>query len=97
MDNLAWACPGCNLHKSNRVEVSTPADQEPVPLFHPRRHNWDEHFSWEGQQIIGLTQIGRGTIATLRLNHERRIRIREAETLFNLFPPGGAEPAGSPL
>ena len=21
LENLAWACPSCNLHKSNRVEV----------------------------------------------------------------------------
>ena len=92
IENLAWACPGCNLHKSNRVEVSAPEDQEPVPLFHPRRQAWDEHFCWEGYQVIGITRIGRATVETLVLNHERRIKIREAEALFNLFPPSGADP-----
>ncbi len=90
IENLAWACPGCNLHKSNRVEVSAPEDLEPVPLFHPRLHEWDEHFCWEGYQVIGLTRIGRATVATLVLNHERRIKIRQAEALFNLFPPSVA-------
>ena len=91
IENLAWACPGCNLHKSNRVEVNAPEDQEPVPLFHPRRHEWDMHFCWEGYQVIGITRIGRATVETLVLKQERRIRIRQAEALFNLFPPSGAE------
>jgi 5-methylcytosine-specific restriction endonuclease McrA len=25
VDNLAWACPGCNLKKSNRVTMIDPA------------------------------------------------------------------------
>ena len=47
-DNLAWACPSCNLHKSNRVEVESPEVQATVPLFNPRTDNWDDHFRWEG-------------------------------------------------
>lgn len=90
IENLAWACPGCNLHKSNRVEVNAPEDQEPVPLFHPRRHEWDEHFCWEGYQVIGITRIGRATVEALLPNHERRIKIRQAESLFNLFPSSDA-------
>lgn len=35
----------------------------------------------------GLTLIGRATIAMLNLNHSRRVRIREAEEWFELFPP----------
>jgi len=91
IENLAWACPGCNLHKSNRVEVISADDQEPVSLFHPRRHEWDEHFFWEGYRIVGLTRIGRATVETLQLNHERRIKIRKAESLFDLFPPSNSE------
>jgi hypothetical protein len=36
--------------------------------FHPRRHIWTEHFHLEGVTIIGLTPIGRTTIALLPLN-----------------------------
>jgi 5-methylcytosine-specific restriction endonuclease McrA len=28
LDNLAWACPSCNLHKSSRVEVPSPESGE---------------------------------------------------------------------
>jgi len=93
IENLAWSCPGCNLHKSNRVEVTISENSEPVRLFNPRLDEWNEHFRWEGHRIVGLTRIGGATVETLLLNHERRIKIREAETLFNLFPPSDAEKA----
>jgi hypothetical protein len=87
LDNLAWACPGCNLRKSDRVDSVDPESGTSVFLFHPRLHAWHEHFSWRGFQIIGSTPIGRATIAVLDLNHPRRLRIRGAEQLFDLFPP----------
>jgi hypothetical protein len=87
LDNLAWACPGCNLHKSDRVEVRVAETGELVRLFNPRLDRWNEHFAWHGYVIRGLTSIGRATVETLRLNDERRLRIREAEEWFGLFPP----------
>lgn len=87
IENLAWACPSCNLHKSNRVEVVVPETHDTVPLFNPRRDQWGTHFVWEGLQIIGLTPVGDATIGALQLNSDRRIRIRQAEELFGLFPP----------
>ena len=87
IENLAWACPSCNLHKSNRVEVSISDDHVPVPLFNPRSDKWSDHFGWECYHIIGLTPVGRATVDALLLNHERRIKIRQAEALFALFPP----------
>lgn len=88
LTNLAWACPGCNLHKANRMEVIDPDSDLSVPLFHPRRHAWNEHFVWDDYSIVGLTSIGRATVAALDLNHPRRVRIRQAEQTFGLFPPG---------
>lgn len=87
LDNLAWACPGCNLHKSDRVEFPDPATGTPVPLFHPRADRWTDHFRWEGYVIVPLTDVGRATVEALDLNHPRRLRIRNAERLFSLFPP----------
>jgi hypothetical protein len=87
LDNLAWACPGCNLRKSDRVEVPDPLDGKLVPLFNPRKDAWSDHFRWEKQRVAALTAIGRATIAALKLNHPRRIRIRQAEETFGLFPP----------
>lgn len=88
MENLAWACPGCNLHKSDRVEAADLESGSTVPLFHPRSHAWHDHFAWDDYQIVGLTAIGRATVAALDLNQPRKIQIRQAEQTFGLFPPG---------
>ena len=87
LDNLAWACPSCNLHKADRVSIAVTGTDQEVPLFHPRTDKWDDHFRWDGHRVVGRTVIGQATVAALLLNHERRIRIRRAEALFGLFPP----------
>jgi len=87
LNNLAWACPSCNLQKSNRVLVLATETPEEVRLFDPRAHEWTDHFRWAGYHIIGLTKVGRVTVEALLLNHQRRTRIRPAEELFGLFPP----------
>jgi 5-methylcytosine-specific restriction endonuclease McrA len=86
-DNLAFACPGCNLRKSNRTEAVDPETSELVPLFHPLRDAWEAHFAWNDLVVRGLTAIGRATVAVLDLNHPRRLMIRRVETAFGLFPP----------
>jgi hypothetical protein len=88
LENLAWACPGCNLHKSDRVVAADPNTGVDVPFFHPRIHAWSAHFTWEDYEIVGLTPTGRATVTALDLNHSRRVRIRQAEQMFGLFPPG---------
>ncbi len=89
-DNLALSCPSCNLSKSNRVVVPDPQTNQEVPLFNPRTDRWLDHFTWdEDWRIVGLTPIGRATVAALNLNHPRRVTIREAEEWFDLFPPDG--------
>ena len=85
--NLCLACPSCNLRKSSRTQGTDPESGTEVPLFHPRRDEWREHFDWSDSTLSGLTPIGRGTIARLELNAPRRLLIREAEMLFELFPP----------
>src|SRR5262245_16166295 len=87
IDNLAWACPGCNLHKSDRTTVPDPDSNQQVPLFHPRQHRWADHFHWDGYRLLGHSPIGRATVFALDLNHPRRVLIRQAEELFGLFPP----------
>ena len=58
LDNLAWACPGCNLKKAARIEVADPDSLVSVPLFHPRRASWSEHFRWQSYQLVGVTPVG---------------------------------------
>lgn len=86
-DNLALACPGCNLHKSDRVQAVDPTTGRFVVLFDPRRHRWADHFAWDGERVVGLTPAGRATADALGFNDDRRLRVRRAESLFGLFPP----------
>ena len=69
--------------------ATDPTAGEAVPLFNPRRHMWSEHFIWstDGLYIIGLTPIGRATLATLGLNRERVINIRAADVAIGRHPP----------
>lgn len=89
-DNLALACPSCNLGKSNRTAAPDPDTGDVVPLFDPRTDRWADHFRWDGHWVEPVTATGRATAAALDLNHPRRVRIREAERLFGLFPPDDA-------
>lgn len=87
--NLALACPSCNLHKSNRTTIPQSGHPDPIALFNPRLNIWSEHFEWDDYQVAGRMPIGNATIEALYLNNERRQKIRKAEQLFGLFPPGG--------
>jgi hypothetical protein len=86
-ENLALACPSCNLHKADRTEAVDPETGTQVPLFNPRLHTWADHFSWRDYHAVGLTAIGRATVVILQFNSPRHLLIREAEENFGLFPP----------
>lgn len=85
--NLAWACPGCNLTKANRTTITDPVTGQKVRVFHPRLDQWTEHLFWEGYDLVGRTPIGRALVEAFHLNHPRRIRVRQVEGRFGLFPP----------
>ena len=87
LGSLSWACPNCNLHKANCIDVIDPDTGNRVPVFNPCLDDWDDHFGWDGYRVIGQTPLGRAIVAALEFNHLRRIRIRQAEELFDLFPP----------
>jgi hypothetical protein len=87
LENCAWCCPSCNLHKADRTHAVDPDTDNLVPLFNPRRDDWKEHFVWLEYHLIGRTPTARATIAALKLNTERLLLIRRAEEQFKLFPP----------
>jgi hypothetical protein len=87
LENLAWCSPGCNLHKSNRIEAPDPDTGELVPLVNPRQNSWPEHFRWESYLLVGQSAVGRATVRLLDLNQPRRLLFRQAEERFGLFPP----------
>jgi HNH endonuclease len=86
-DNLALACVTCSLHKAAKQKVTDPETNELINIFNPRQQVWQEHFSWEGVTVIGLTTTGRATIATLKMNRAIILEIRKEEILLGRHPP----------
>ncbi len=76
LTNLALACDRCNLHKGPNLTGIDPLTGEIVPLFHPRRDVWTDHFEWVGVNIAGITPKGRTTVRLLQMNDTRRVRLR---------------------
>jgi hypothetical protein len=75
------------LHKADRVVVFEVGTGAAIPLFHPRTQLWSDHFEWDDYHVVGKSATGRATVTALDLNHSRRLRIRQAEQTFGLFPP----------
>src|SRR3990172_3126635 len=65
-ENLALACPTCNLNKCPNMSAVDPETDGLSPLFNPRSNLWSEHFMLVGLEILGLTIIGRATVRLLR-------------------------------
>jgi hypothetical protein len=86
-NNLALACVSCSLHKSAKQFAQDPLTAETVRIFNPRQQLWEDHFCWEGVQVIGLTSQGRATIAALRMNRPVILTIRQEEEILGRHPP----------
>jgi hypothetical protein len=91
LDNLASACAPCNRAKSGTMTVRDPVTGVEVQLFNPRQNHWDMHFAWQAdyRMAVGLTPIGRATVAQLRLNRELYQRQR---TLLRAALQSGGPP-----
>ncbi len=76
-DNLALACSFCNFRKVPNIAALDPHGGQLVPLFHPRRDLWVEHFAWQGTAVIGKSAIGRATVQLLAMNEWQRIEQRD--------------------
>jgi len=89
LDNLALACQGCNNFKFTKTEAPDPISEIQVPLFHPRRANWHDHFVWNHDftRILGRTPTGRVTIEVLRLNRENLVSFRSVLYAAGKHPP----------
>jgi hypothetical protein len=85
--NLAWCCFACNSHKGPNIAGIDLETSQVVPLFNPRLMSWDDHFTWNGPELIGRTAIGSVTIDVLKINHPERIDYRRLLEEEGMFPP----------
>ena len=77
VDNLCLCCIRCNLKKGPNIASIDPETNLVVPLYHPRRQSWGEHFFTGPDGVIhGRTADGRVTVRLLEMNDEERVRLR---------------------
>ena len=84
-DNLALACPECNLHKGTNLTGIDPDTNQVAPLFHPRRDKWEDHFALVDGGIAGKTLTGRTTAWLLTMNAGDNLRIRQRLIRLGMF------------
>ena len=78
LSNYALACFPCNNAKSAHTSALDPETGNEVPLFHPRKQKWDDHFAWSRDfaRIRGMTPIGRATVERLKMNDRLQVEAR---------------------
>jgi hypothetical protein len=82
LDNLALACFRCNLSKASAQTASLRRTGEAVPLFNPRRDDWNAWFDFvisandEAARIAGKSKIARATATRLKMNVPHAARAR---------------------
>jgi hypothetical protein len=89
LENLAFACSGCNKFKSDRIAGFDAQSQTEVEFYNPRKDRWHEHFAWNEDftEIISKTPKGRVTIKALKLNRKNLINLRRVLILAGEHPP----------
>ena len=92
--NLAFSCQGCNNRKYTSTTARDPITGNEVSLFHPRRHEWHDHFAWSDDltRVVGLTPTGRATADKLQLNRSGVARLRRVLRDAGLHPPRASSP-----
>jgi HNH endonuclease len=88
-ENLALSCQTCNNYKYTKTEALDPVTNQSVSLFHPRKMLWEEHFTWNEDvtQAIGITPVGRATIALLQINRDGVVNMRRVLAIMGYHPP----------
>jgi hypothetical protein len=88
-ENLWLACARCNEYNGDLTETQDPLTGDTAPLFNPRTQRWSDHFAWEaeGTQVVGLTPIGRATVAALKLNRPALVEACQFWVIAGVHPP----------
>lgn len=89
VENMAFACSGCNGHKYAKTSALDPLTREVVALYHPRNQKWNAHFQWSPDKVSveGITATGRATIEALHLNRPEVVNFRKIAMLIGKHPP----------
>jgi HNH endonuclease len=89
-ENLALSCQTCNNYKYTQTEAPDPITDQIVSLFHPHQMIWQQHFTWSEDliQMIGITPVGRATIALLQTNRDGVVNMRRVLIMMGYHPPG---------
>jgi 5-methylcytosine-specific restriction endonuclease McrA len=85
-ENLALSCLPCNRHKGSDFATIDPISGEIVPLFNPRRQVWNEHFTLNNAEILGITLIGQATARLLMFNTPTRLLERQVLITQGRYP-----------
>jgi hypothetical protein len=75
-ENLALSCAVCNGYKGSDLASVDPETGDIIPLFHPRRDRWGDHFSIAEERFEPRTATGRVTVRLLRFNDANRTKER---------------------
>lgn len=89
LENLAFACSGCNKFKSDRISGFDAQSKINVEFYHPRKDDWHEHFAWNEDftEIVGKTAKGRVTVKMLKLNRKNLVNLRGVLVTVGKHPP----------
>ncbi len=88
-ENLCPACHSCNEFKGKQTKAVDPKTGAMVALFNPREQSWRIHFQWsfDGGEVMGMTEIGRATVIALKMNHPEIVDARRRWALVGWHPP----------
>ena len=86
-ENLWLACRLCNGYKGVQTEAFDDETNQIVSLFNPRTNNWNEHFEWKDEKIVGKTPCGRATVQALKFNNDIILPVRKKWIIAGWFPP----------
>lgn len=90
VDNMAWACGGCNGRKGKATNAHDSETSEEAPFYNPRQDEWETHFAWDTTDdavLVARTATGRVTIERLQLNRSEVVNLRRVKRFFDQHHP----------
>lgn len=86
LENLAFSCPDCNLHKGSDLGTYLGNDTIFTRFFNPRTDIWNDHFEFFEGALYPKTPIAEATIKIFQLNDPDRIILRQEVALDGRWP-----------